>query len=138
MCFKKPKPPSVTTPADPELALQRMAAEQDNAVVKAEAKRIRTEDQLALLQGKVGRKSLFTGGQGGRGYSGARSLFNVTSYSPGRRQVNPGPPPGTGGGGDGLGTSPSGPATGSPSTGTVTGVYRPGGAVGRRGRSVFQ
>lgn len=116
MCFKKPKPPPVTTAADPELYAQRIQMEQDNAAVKAEAKRIRTEDQLALLGGKIGRKSLFSGGQGGRGFPGLRSLFgNSGAYQPGHRLPSVAPPPvqprpGPGGGGaGGVGGTPGGP-----------------------------
>lgn len=137
MCFKKPKPPPVTTAADPELYAQRIQAEQDNAIIKAENKRIRTEDQLALLSGRIGRKSLFSGGQGGRGFPGMRSLFgNSGAYQPGHRPIVPitpvptGPGPGGGGGRNPTGDGPmggSGGGMGRPGAGGNFGGANPGG-----------
>lgn len=79
MCFPKPPktPAPVDTGADQELIVQRQAAEEENAVVKAGNKQIRMEDNLLQLQGKIGRRSLFTGGQGGIGFPGRRSLVQV-------------------------------------------------------------
>jgi hypothetical protein len=87
MCFPSaPKPPKTTDPvADPELARQRKEAELDAASLKAENKQQRTEQALALLAGKVGRKSLFSGGQGGAGFGtiARRSLLTAGGTPPG-------------------------------------------------------
>lgn len=96
MCFSTPKPPSANetgqAQANIDVQRQRMAAEEDNAAIKAANKDVRMQDQLALLSGKIGRKSLFSGGQGGKGYAApqGKSLF-VTNGG-----LNPPPP--TGGG----------------------------------------
>jgi hypothetical protein len=73
MCFPKaPKPPKVDETGQKEADIaatrDRIQAEQDNAILKAENKERRMEDALALLQGRIGRRSLFSGGQGGRGF----------------------------------------------------------------------
>lgn len=78
MCGPKvPDPPKPV--ANPELVREREQAERDMAEAKAERKRLRTEDQLAILSGRMGRKSLFTGAQGGAGYAAplGRSLFEA-------------------------------------------------------------
>lgn len=89
MCFKSPKPPPPSTTgqdiADPALQRERAQAEVDASVLKAENKQRRMEDELALLQGRIGRHSLFTGGQGGAGYAAplGRSLFVQNGASSG-------------------------------------------------------
>jgi hypothetical protein len=91
MCFKPPKPPKVADPtADPELYRQRAEAERDLGERRAANKQAQTEQQLAILAGRIGRKSLFSGGQGGAGFGSlmGRSLFGdaaSSSYSPGQR-----------------------------------------------------
>ncbi len=79
MCFgSAPDAPETSDPvADPELARQRIQIELDQAAIKADNKRRRMEDDLALLAGKVGRNSLFSGSKGGGGYGsyGYKSLF---------------------------------------------------------------
>lgn len=84
MCGPKPpRAPSTQTEADPELARQRREAELANAEAKAELKEQRTQDKLALLMGRIGRRSLFSGGQGGQGYAAprGRSLFLQSGHS---------------------------------------------------------
>lgn len=77
MCFKPPKPPKTTDMgADPELTRQRQAAELDAEAIKADNKQARMEQQLALQTGRMGRRSLFSGGQGGIGFPGRARLFN--------------------------------------------------------------
>jgi hypothetical protein len=104
MCFPKPPKPPKTTDAgaDPALTRERQQAEFDNAALKADNKQRRMEDSLAALSGRIGRKSLFTGGQGGAGFPNRRSLFSgqpITPPSPGGTGV-PGPtPPSSSGGG---------------------------------------
>lgn len=79
MCFPKPpqQPAPVDTGIDQELTIQRQAAEENNAVVKAANKQRRMDDSLLQLSGKIGRRSLFTGGQGGQGFPGGRTLVPV-------------------------------------------------------------
>jgi hypothetical protein len=100
MCFPKPpKPPAASSTgsstADPALQRQRIQVEEDNAVIKAENKDARMEDQLALLQGRIGRASLFSGGRGGAGYAAplGRSLFVTNGAQP---SAGPIPSPGPG------------------------------------------
>lgn len=93
MCFPKPPelPKPVDTGADPELTRQRQAAELENAALKADNKQHRMEDQLAQLSGRMGRKSLFSGGQGGAGFPSRPRSFTGPGVAP-----NPTPPGGTG------------------------------------------
>lgn len=77
MCFGAPKPPKVVE--DPALKRQIEAAammERDN---RARNKKDRFEEQLALLSGGFGRRSLITGSRGGMGYDTgmSRSLFTA-------------------------------------------------------------
>lgn len=81
---KKPKPPPMTdTSVDPELQRQRRQAEEENALIKGEQKDQRTADRLQFLMGRYGRRSLFSGGQGGKGYAAPRgaSLFLANGAS---------------------------------------------------------
>lgn len=107
MCFpkapKQAKP--VNTGQDQQLAREQAQAEQDNAALKADNKQARMEQQLAILQGRVGRKSLFSGGQGGAGFPLMARQF---SGSPGS---GPGPSPTP---------SPTGPTGGTGSTSRVS------------------
>jgi hypothetical protein len=106
MCFPKaPKPPkSVDSGADQALTRERRQAELDAAAIRASNKEIRMEDELARLTGRQGRRSLFTGGQGGIGYPGIVRSFTGAGAAPNPASpppvANPGP---TGGGGFGPG-----------------------------------
>jgi len=131
MCFPKaPKPPPTTDPVlDPELARQRIEIELNTIAQKADAKKRRMEEQLAILSGKIGRKSLFSGGAGGMGFGSVfeQSLFTgqggaaapgpgaVGNYTPGSRYSFYAIPAG-GSSGGGSGGGGSGGSTGGGST----------------------
>lgn len=100
----KPAPPApADTSIDKELVIQRQQAEEEQAVIKAANKQNRMDQSLALLSGRMGRKSLFTGGQGGAGFGRAvsRSLVPMPGNAPANPGLTPGaPPPGQ------VGTAP--------------------------------
>jgi hypothetical protein len=95
MCGSKPKPPPpADTSVDQELIIQRQAAEEQDAALKAVNKQSRMDQSLALMSGRMGRKSLFTGSQGGAGYPRSRSLVPVPGAMPrpaGPPAMMPGP-----------------------------------------------
>lgn len=75
MCGGGPKPPK----PQPNYALIEQSKSVRDAEIRArhEQKRARTEDMIGKYGNRFGRASLFSGGQGGIGFSatGVRSLF---------------------------------------------------------------
>ncbi len=80
MCFGPPKPPGGAGEPDPALRRQIKQAAAYERQTRSDNKAQRFEEQLGLLSGGFGRRSLLTGGKGGIGFSSpglGRSIFTA-------------------------------------------------------------
>jgi hypothetical protein len=137
MCFPEPPdPPKVTSNPDSSLVKQRVQMELDQAALKKENKARRLEQAIAIHGGKIGRKSMFSGGKGGEGFAGKPAnpgAARTDAYQPGPRvslysipQVTPVADPGGGGGRGGRGgpRTPGNPFPNIRGTGTGANLMR--------------
>ena len=79
MCFKPPKPPPVVE--DPELKRQQEEARAQAQEIRSQDKKKATAYQLLQQQGRIGRASLLSGGQGGAGFNLGNTMRSLLAVA---------------------------------------------------------